>query len=78
MNPFSQKWQSDRLGLLRGYLSAVHRADLPFGERLRCDLVIAQYLFQVRKWTAVVKKAITGAGLAAEYPMAKTSPAKSP
>lgn len=77
INPFSQKWQFDRLGLLRGYISAVRRADLPFGERFRCDLVIAQYLFQVRKWTAVVKKAFTGAGLAAEYPMAGTSPASS-
>ena len=78
MNPFSKKWQFDRLGLLRGYVSAVRRADLPFGERLRCDLVIVQYLFQVRKWMAVVKKAVMGTGLAAEYPMAGTSLVKSP
>lgn len=68
INPFAPKWQSDRLGLLRSYLSAVSRAELPFGERLRCYATIGQYLFQVHKWTAVLKKAITGAGLAAEYP----------
>ena len=68
INPFSPKWQSDRLGLLRSYLSAVRRAELPFGEALRCYAAIGQYLFQVHKWTAVLKKAITGAGLAAEYP----------
>jgi glycosyltransferase involved in cell wall biosynthesis len=75
INPFSGKWQFDRLGLLRGYLSAVRRAKLPIGERLRCYAVIGQYLFQIRKWTVVLTKAITGAGLAAEYP---TTAAKSP
>jgi glycosyltransferase involved in cell wall biosynthesis len=69
MNPNSGRWRSDRLCLLRGHLAAVRRANLPVAERIRCYLAIARYLLQVRKWNSVLKKAVTGAGLAAEYPV---------
>jgi glycosyltransferase involved in cell wall biosynthesis len=72
MNPFARKWQSDRLGLLRGYLAAVRRAELPAIERVRCYATVGQYLLQIRKWKSVLKKALTGAGLAAEYPSFST------
>jgi glycosyltransferase involved in cell wall biosynthesis len=72
INPFARKWQSDRLGLLWGYVTAVRRADLPRAERLRCYATIGQYLLQVRKWKSVLHKALTGAGLAAEYPSVPT------
>ena len=68
INPSAKTWKSDRLGLLCGYLAAVRRADLSVAERLRCFATIGQYLLQVRKWKSVLKKAMTGAGLAAEYP----------
>jgi glycosyltransferase involved in cell wall biosynthesis len=73
INPFKKKWQFDRLGLLRGHFAAVQRAQLPLAERIRCYAAIGRYLLQVRKWKSVLKKAIKGAGLAAEYP-AVTAP----
>jgi hypothetical protein len=68
INPFASKWQSDRLGLLCGYVAAIRRAELSLTERLRCYTTIGKYLLQVRKWKSVLTKAWTGAGLAAEYP----------
>jgi glycosyltransferase involved in cell wall biosynthesis len=67
MNPFKTRWHSDRLSLLCWYFAAVKRAGLSPGNRLRCYLAIGRYLMQVRKWKSVLKKAITGAGLA-QYP----------
>jgi hypothetical protein len=68
VNPNAKKWQSDRLGLLCGYLTAVHRTKLPLAERLRCYAAIGHYLLQVRKWKSVFHRAITGAGLSGPYP----------
>ena len=68
INPTAKVWQSDRLGLLCGYVAAVRRAKLPAKEKLHCYAAIGQYLLQFRKWKSVVRKALTGAGLAAEYP----------
>jgi glycosyltransferase involved in cell wall biosynthesis len=69
INPFAKKWQSDRLGLLCGYLAAVNRADLSWAECLRCHSTIGQYVLQYRKWKKVLWKALSGSGLAAEYPL---------
>lgn len=73
INPFARRWQSDRLGLLRSYIAAVSRAELPRSEKARCYAVIGKYLLQTRKWTAVLRKMMTGAGLTGEYP--STAPA---
>jgi len=75
MNPADKKWRSDRLALLSGYVGSVHRAPLTFAERVRCYFAIVRYLLQVSKWKAVFRKAITGAGLADEYPSLSQDPA---
>jgi glycosyltransferase involved in cell wall biosynthesis len=79
MNPVDKKWRLERLSLLRGYISAIQRAELPLAEQLRCYGAITRYLLQVRKWKCVLRKAMTGAGLAGEYPsvMQKRSKAAS-
>ena len=46
MNPVDKKWRSERLSLLRGYISAVQRAELPLAERLRCYGAIGRYLVE--------------------------------
>jgi glycosyltransferase involved in cell wall biosynthesis len=68
IDPVAKRWKSDRLGLLFGYLDAVHRAELPLAERLRCYSAISQYLLQVRKWKSVIQKVFTGEGLTGPYP----------
>lgn len=68
VDPFGKRWQCERIGLLRGYIAAVRRSELSLAERLRCYAAIGEYLLQFRKWRAVVKSTLTGAGLRAEYP----------
>jgi glycosyltransferase involved in cell wall biosynthesis len=75
INPFTTKWHSTRFGLLCGYFGAIKRAGLPSVERFRCYCAISQYLMQVRKWKSVLKKAMTGAGLA-QYPSAPVLPSQ--
>jgi glycosyltransferase involved in cell wall biosynthesis len=69
INPFTTKWHSTRFGLLCGYFGSIKRVALPPVERFRCYCAISRYLMQFRKWKSVLKKAITGAGLA-QYPSA--------
>ena len=45
---------SVRLSLLKGHIAAVLRAPLTHRERARCLSVIARYVFQIEKWTAVL------------------------
>jgi glycosyltransferase involved in cell wall biosynthesis len=68
IDPSASKWRSDRLGLLWGYLTAVHRAEISITERLRCYEGIGQYLLQVGKWKSIVQRAITGSGVWGPYP----------
>ena len=56
-----------RLGLLQGYLRAIGRAGLPWGERLGCYGAVLQYLFQVRKWGHVVGAMLAGKGTGGGY-----------
>lgn len=52
-----------RLRLLAGYLSAIGRAPIPNAERLRCLTVVVRYLFQVEKWSRVVRSVVRGTGV---------------
>ena len=56
-----------RIELLRAHGRAIRRADLSTGERLRCHLVLARYLLQVRKWPSVVAKSVRGSGTGGGY-----------
>lgn len=73
INPFASRWQSDRLGMLWAYIAAVGRADLPRLEKARCYAVVGKFLLQTRKWLAVLRKMVMGAGLTGEYPLADTT-----
>jgi glycosyltransferase involved in cell wall biosynthesis len=72
IDPTAKVWRSDRLGLLAGYLAAVHRAEIPVSERLRCYAAVGQYLLQVRKWKSLLQRTITGAGVSGPYPSIDT------
>ena len=75
INPLaSQRWQFSRLQLLRAYVAAVRRSELPFAERARCYAGLAHYVFQIHKWKSVLLKTLTGTGLAGEYPSISVSP----
>ncbi|MCG6155267.1 glycosyltransferase family 2 protein [Rubinisphaera margarita] len=50
----SSRIPSDRLVLLKGYLSAVRRAPLSLSERARCTVSVMQYLGQVNKWKRIL------------------------
>jgi glycosyltransferase involved in cell wall biosynthesis len=78
INPLAKgRWQFARIQLLRGYLGAVWRSKVDLAERLRCHGAILRYLFQVKKWRGVLAKALSGSGLAGEYPsIAPSAPAK--
>lgn len=52
-----------RLRLLRGYVSAVLRAELTLLDRFRCASVIGRYLLQLNKWFHIVRKTLGGRGL---------------
>ncbi|MFI4860385.1 MAG: glycosyltransferase family 2 protein [Phycisphaerales bacterium JB063] len=43
-----------------GYWRAVCRQPLTFGERVRCTANVARFLFQVRKWGAILRIALMG------------------
>lgn len=51
-----------RLRLLAGYADAVRRVPLPVVERACCALALGSYLFQVRKWRAVVRSVLASTG----------------
>ncbi|MFH5804238.1 glycosyltransferase family 2 protein [Alienimonas sp. DA493] len=57
------RFSTARLTLLRGYLSAVRRADLSAADRVRCLATLARYVGQVGKWRRVVSNALSGRGL---------------
>jgi glycosyltransferase involved in cell wall biosynthesis len=56
-----------RLNLLRGYLRAIRRAGLPWGERTRCYEAVLEYVFQVKKWKRVVGDMLAGKGTGGGY-----------
>lgn len=56
-----------RLDLLRGYLQAIGRAGLPWGERIGCYGIVMQYVFQVTKWKRVLGDLIAGKGTGGGY-----------
>lgn len=68
INPFGSRWQFGRWQLLKGYVRAVRHSPVNFSERQRCYRTIARWVCQVHKWKSVVVKALTGKGLAGEYP----------
>ncbi|QDT17173.1 glycosyltransferase family 2 protein [Alienimonas californiensis] len=57
------KFSSTRLALLRGYASAVRRADLSAADRFHCFTTLGLYVGQVGKWGRVLKSAAAGRGV---------------
>lgn len=49
--------------LVRGYASAIRRADLSVTERVGCVVVLVRYLLQVSKWRRVVVEFFSGVGI---------------
>ena len=54
---------STRLALIKAHLGAVRHATLPTADRIRCNLVVVRYMFQVHKWRRVIGAAIRGTGV---------------
>ncbi|MDP6442762.1 MAG: glycosyltransferase family 2 protein [Pirellulaceae bacterium] len=61
----TRKFANTRTRNLTGFLSAVRRAPLSPAQRLQCLAVIARYLLQWRKWSAVIGSACRGRGAGA-------------
>ncbi|QDT14137.1 glycosyltransferase family 2 protein [Alienimonas californiensis] len=59
----ARRFSTARLTLLRGYLSAIRRADLPAADRARCLATLALYVGQVGKWRRVLHHTLSGRGL---------------
>ncbi|NNJ27772.1 glycosyltransferase family 2 protein [Alienimonas chondri] len=57
------RFSSTRLALLRGYASAVRRAELGAVEKLHCGVTLARYVGQVDKWGRIAREAIGGRGV---------------
>jgi hypothetical protein len=58
----SNRWAHPRLQLLSDQWTAIGRAPLSRGERLRCYAVVARYLLQVGKWRNVLRSFARGSG----------------
>ena len=56
-----------RLHLLAAHIRSVWRADLSIRERLRCYFVVLAYLFQVRKWSSVIRRTVRRTGTGGAY-----------
>ncbi|NNL54069.1 MAG: hypothetical protein HKP32_02820 [Woeseia sp.] len=68
IDPNARRWFAfTRLKLLRGYLSAILRADLAPVDRLRCLNSVIQYLFQTRKWKNIVVSTFKGRGMVHDH-----------
>ncbi|MBT8084467.1 MAG: glycosyltransferase family 2 protein [Woeseia sp.] len=68
IDPNARRWFAfTRLKLLRGYLSAVLRADLAPVDRLRCLNSVVQYLFQTRKWKNILVSTFKGRGMVHDH-----------
>lgn len=64
MNPKGrQRFAFVRLQLLKGHIGAVLRTDLSTAERVRCFIVILQYLLQFKKWPGIMIRTLKGKGL---------------
>lgn len=59
----SRRSEHTRLRLLLGYTRAVQNTKLSFGDRVKCWFVILRYLFQVKKWTRILRNLLSGAGV---------------
>jgi len=57
-----RRFPMTRLHLLTGHAQAVRRANLSFGERTRCRLVLVNYLLQMKKWKSVIARTLRGTG----------------
>ena len=57
------RFSSTRVALLRGYASAVRRAELPAAEKARCVATLGLYVGQVGKWGRVLRSALGGGGV---------------
>ncbi len=62
-NRNAKPFVSTRLAILAAHLGAVSHAELSLLERLRCNVVILRYIFQVHKWRRVVNMMLRGAGI---------------
>ena len=68
IDPNARRWFAfTRLKLLRGYLSAILRADLTAVDRLRCLDSVIRYLFQTRKWKSILVSTFKGRGMVHDH-----------
>jgi hypothetical protein len=56
-----------RFHLLAGHVRSVARSRLSWGEKARCAQVLMEYLFQIRKWRAVLRTTLAGSGTGGAY-----------
>lgn len=52
-----------RLRLLGGYVSAIRRAPISAAEKARCLSIVGRYLFQVEKWSRILRSVFRGSGV---------------
>jgi len=53
---------SVRFEYLRAYLKAIRTADLSAADAAKCYLVVAKWLFQISKWSGLVRRWLSGKG----------------
>ena len=59
----SSRFASTRMRLLAGHLRSVKTADVSVADRVKCHVVVARYLLQASKWTAIARNTLTGTGV---------------
>ncbi len=68
IDPKGRRWFAfTRVKLLIGYLRAIMRAELTFGDRARCLAIVLRYLMQTGKWKRIFLHLFTGRGMVHEH-----------
>jgi hypothetical protein len=59
------RWIHPRLQMLFDYVTAIWRAPIGLGDKMRCHWTIVKYMFQVQKWRRVLRSIVRGTGTGA-------------